>query len=370
MAKSPKSTPASTIYKGGALSFRAAGAITTGDDGQPRRRFVKDLIREGEWHKGSQVHTVTPDRLDRWAATFGKMADKGIMVPMPVSHTNDPTANRGRICSMFVDKDDKGRATLYGECEFIGEDAMALAGRTQVSIATEPDFHAGDGSKFEDAIVHVALVTDPVVPGQGGFVKLTASRGGVVNAPVFRLTEDKPMDFKKLSAELGIDPATMTDENAEGLMLSAIGVLKTNAAKAAEQATTITSLQASLAEKSKTVEVDPDAMEMAVESVHTRFDALISAGKLTPAARTDLELALCGTDKARPAMCLSRKAATAAGLTAPIADAVLKALDKNCPKLLGEKALSQGLTLARQTPDRSSNEADPAVVARMSALCK
>ena len=150
------------IYAGGRLAF-ASGAAATDAIGVPRQRFVKDLIRVGEYVAGGIRHTVSLDRLRHWAATFGKMKAAGIEVPMPVEHTTDPEKRRGTVLSMFVEGD-----TLKAECEMVGEDGIRLAHTTKVSVYAPAFVQGGDGTKWHDAIEHVALTDYPVVPGQAG----------------------------------------------------------------------------------------------------------------------------------------------------------------------------------------------------------
>jgi hypothetical protein len=47
-------------------------------DGQPVRRFRKDLISAGTYrHPGGQwTLDVTPERMDRWVAAFGRMRER------------------------------------------------------------------------------------------------------------------------------------------------------------------------------------------------------------------------------------------------------------------------------------------------------
>ncbi len=147
---------------------------TTPDHGVPTRRYHKALIRVGEYVKAAagERFTVTPELLSHWARTFGQMKANGVEVAMPVTHerAGDPDANRGYVEDLFVEGD-----TLIGVCRLIGEDALLAAARSDVSIFAPATFTDGKGHQYKRPIVHVALVTDPVIPGLGAFIPLAAS---------------------------------------------------------------------------------------------------------------------------------------------------------------------------------------------------
>ena len=114
-------------------------------------------------------------------------------------------------------------------------------------------------------------------------------------------------------------------------------------------------------------EIDADALDMAADGVGVRLSRLVDTAKLTPAARAKLEPILLGTNTKRPAIMLSRKAAVAAGIDAPLANAILAALEDNdaltLAKMLGDKAV----VLSRKAPGQNPNEEDPAVLLKRMA---
>jgi hypothetical protein len=152
----------------------AVGPARTAPDGQPVRRFKKELIRVGEFFKASEnlSFTVTPERIDHWAATFSRMAANGVKVPVPASHTSDPTLNKGWVASMS-----RQGNSLMADIDLVG-DGITLAGTTDVSIYAVPEFIDGTGNEYTWPILHVALCTDPVVPGLAAFVPVAASHAG------------------------------------------------------------------------------------------------------------------------------------------------------------------------------------------------
>jgi hypothetical protein len=109
---------------------------------------------------------------------------------------------------------------------------------------------------------------------------------------------------------------------------------------------------------------------MAADAVGAKLSLLVEKAKLTPAARARFAALLLGAPGHRSAVALSRKAAAQAGLPAPLAQAVLEALEANDPaelaKVLGEKTAGQAVALSRQTPGDGSY--DPQLTERMTAM--
>jgi len=375
MPSGRKACPANAraIFAAGTGAFVAAGGITADDKGVKTQRFVKDLITAGTWYKGNQAHDVPVERLNHWADTFAAMSKAGVKVPLPLGHTNDADKNRGYVADMFVRDNADGKPTLYMAADLIGEDAIALANRVEVSINAEPELKAGDGKTFSDCLTHVALVTDPVVNGQGPFVKLAASRGGgTVEVPVFRMSQESNMDWKALATALGLDPTVLDDktwfaaclaaaqadatETPEPAMAAARAELKTATDALAAARSEIAALKAG-----KAPEVDPDVLDDAADTTASKIDLRLS--RIGKAACDKLKTMLCGTPDARPSLALSRKAAKAAGLPDTLANQVLDVIDAitPCPKT-GPQSGPQ--TFSRQVPGEGPAREDKDIDAR------
>jgi hypothetical protein len=136
-------------------------------------------------------------------------------------------------------------------------------------------------------------------------------------------------------------------------------------------------LKAQLAERANNatgaageVPVDPETLEMAADAVAAKLSLLVEKAKLTPAARARFAALLLGEPGHRSALALSRKAAAQAGLAAPLAHAVLEALEANDPvelaRVVGEKTAGQAVVLGRQTPGDGGY--DPQLNQRMTAM--
>lgn len=366
MPSGRKACPANAraIFAAGTGAFVAAGGVTADDKGVKTQRFVKDLITAGTWYKGNQAHDVPVERLNHWADTFAAMSKAGVKVPLPLGHTNDADKNRGYVADMFVRDNADGKPTLYMAADLIGEDAIALANRVEVSINAEPELKAGDGKTFSDCLTHVALVTDPVVNGQGPFVKLAASRGGgTVEVPVFRMSQESTMNWQPLATALGLDPSKLTDETWLDACTTAAKPAGTAAADLATANTALTAARSEIAalKAGKAPEVDSDVLDDAADTTASKIDLRLS--RIGKAACDKLKTMLCGTPDARPSLALSRKAAKAAGLPDTLANQVLDVIDAitPCPKT-GPQSGPQ--TFSRQVPGEGPAREDKDIDAR------
>jgi len=356
-----------------ASTSHLAGA-TIDANGVPHKTYTKDLIRTGTWTMPANGHsfTVTGDDLIHWAKQHDSMLANGFEVPTPDGHTDDAAKNMGFVRGMFVDGD-----TLKASIELIGDDAIQAASRNYVSIYVPESVKDGKGNVYPNAIAHVAMTPIPVIEGQGGFVPIAASRGGSPKVPVYRLSlEGNTMnpELAKVCAAMGITDAT-DDAGASAAILAALQAMK----PAATAAAGVPALQASLAQVkaenaslklARTPDVDPDVLEESALSVNDKFDALVATGKITPAVRLKLGLVLIGSEGARPALCLSMKAAKSAGFAGPLARAVADALMENDPVKLGEQTKRQALTLARETPGQNGEMTPEDVKSNVDRLAK
>lgn len=196
--------------------------LSLGGKKQPSQRFVKDVIRAGDYVKQGKTEddslqfSVSKATLDHWVEEFQRMRENGVKVPIPNGHdaAGKSTENLGWVDDLFVEGD-----TLFMSCTLSGEKALEAAANSDVSINSPPELTDGKGNTYVRPIDHVAMVTDPVVPGLGDFIPLAASR---------RLAkqQENTMDFlMKLAEMFGMDPASLGDDQAaaEAMMLKAIG---------------------------------------------------------------------------------------------------------------------------------------------------
>ena len=318
------------IYPDTQLRFSSTSALVEGDDGVPRRRFRKELIKVGTYVKDSAniEFEVTSDTLRHWEASFAKMKANGVKVSIPSTHAGagDPDKNRGYVEDMFVDGD-----SLVMSCEMVGEDAILAAAKSDVSIFSPEELVDGKGNRYERPIEHVAMCTDPVVPGLGEFIPLAAS-----------LKESK-MDLKKLQEAFGIKEE-LTTENVEALVLSAHADLVKGHEELGEK---FKALEASIS-KGKT-KPDPELIRLSSDNRKMKLDGLVAAGRITPAVCTKLSKLF--VDAEPVALSLSNG-------TGSQFDLIFDALKENDPVILKEVSGQQVELSNPLKPVKNALEAD------------
>jgi len=287
-----------SILASAATALVAASGVTT-EAGQPVQRFVKDIIRTGDYldpHSGKRFSVTTED-LDHWAKTFSLMDAAGVRVPVPEEHTSKPSANRGYVRAMFREGE-----TLRASIDLIGAAAIALAATNDVSIYVPPSFTDGKGNTYDRPITHVAITTYPVVPGMNPFTPIIASGASgdsAEKAPVLRLaTGASSMEtLKAIAAACGIS-ADGLDESALAQAITAkIGEWKTKMSgadtQAKDAATALAAAHKSIEELKgeKTREPDPMVLKLSGKNRGLEIDSLVTSGHLTPASAAKLRSA-------------------------------------------------------------------------------
>ena len=340
----------------------AAGAEWTDDNGQPHRKYIKDLVRIGTWSHRNGTTEITEADIDHWALTFAAMKAEGVGVTIPGGenpHENQDNAdaNRGQVLDMYREGD-----RLVGVLELIGSDGIVAASRADVSIATIPELKTGKGTVYKNAITHVALTPVPVVSGLGKF-KIAASRGGTVSVPVLRLAQEYAMDWKKIAQACGLDPATLTDETAEDAIIKAVSGM-TASVKAAPKPEELKAAREELATLKLTrkdaPEPDPVLVRLSAENREMKLSRLVSEGRITPAEKDAHAAIWIGAENAGLKLSLDTRGD---GMFA----ATIDALSKREPMKLGGKTGGQGTALARNVPgegDGSDGQPNQATIDR------
>lgn len=205
-------------------------------------RVRKVLVRPGKYkapmmrQDGTRVLgdlEVTPDRVKHWCEQFRAMKAAGIHVPVCWGHQPSALpgeglerhekqaavaqANAGYLEEMGLDPDDAlpgvldiPGAKVEGDNlvteQTLPDGRKVKAAIKEVSIAVR-DWTDGTGKKWKDSIVHVALVTHPVMTGQGGFESAEMATGGSD-----RLYEmEVPGGGRRLLILMGTEEATMPE---------------------------------------------------------------------------------------------------------------------------------------------------------------
>lgn len=244
------------------------------ENGLPVHRYKKELIRIGRYIKASDgiSFEVTDKTLDHWVATFSHWTKAGNKVPIPLTHRDptNPEQNQGWVVDMFREGN-----SLFAVVDLVGKDAGKLALTSDVSIYVPPEFTDGHGNVYRRPITHVALCTDPIIPGLKGFESVAAS---------LQSTKENDMDWTKIKEALGI-AEDMTDANAEELILKALAELKKiteDKLKVGEQK--VEEIQAS--HKIKTP--DPLLVKLASENRDMKLRSLVASARITPAVKDKL----------------------------------------------------------------------------------
>lgn len=323
----------------------ADGAPVT-TDGVKRQRFRKDLIHAGTYKhpKDGWTLNVTPERMDKWVASFRAMRDNGRPVEFVKDHSFKADDKIGEIVDMYREGD-----TLYAVHEAVGDDAIALSQRVNtVSPWIEPAYRDGR-NEYGEAIVHSSIVQQAVIDSQGPFQAIAASLAGT-RAALLNITNGAmKMDLTELRKVLGAGDE-LTDENAVSMIRDRITKAesaKTDAdQKARDKEAEVLQLQSKLTEAEKKgakAEPDADQLEMLAEGASDRIDALVEKGNVTTAVAASLKKLFVGETGKRNAYALS---GVYAGRERSLVRDVIDVLAQNNPVELGEKTKGQAMSLS------------------------
>jgi len=162
-------------------------------------KFTKEIVGPGKYRAtkpgtNERVETViTPQRIEHWVNTFTKMKEAGLKIPAPFKHRMDMLALTNEQADLLTKQEQAGSINNGGYWDdlFVDTKTGKLCGvldapnkETAAKIGTDvqecsllslPTYEDGLGRKWDDGILHIALVTNPIVPGQENFQPLTDS---------------------------------------------------------------------------------------------------------------------------------------------------------------------------------------------------
>lgn len=143
------------------------------------KRWRKDVLRVGEFHLPGAKSPVTFDaeRLANLCKNTNALIAKGVKVPVPLRHSDDPAANVGFVPLLEM-KDGELNALFDIEDESIRPKIGKTL--TDVSVRIAPNYKASDGTVFDEVIDHICITSYPVVNDQKNFepAALGLDRGG------------------------------------------------------------------------------------------------------------------------------------------------------------------------------------------------
>jgi hypothetical protein len=225
--------------------------------------------------------------------------------------------------------------SLVAILDLVGEDGPTLALTSDVSIFSPPSLVDGKGNKYIRPITHVALCTDPVIPGLKGFETIAASMKSLNDSKEINSMEN----MKKIATVLGMKIEELGEDvtkAGEAIVLSIKGKLEA-LATATHQVTDVTKEKETLALSMQPRAVDPLLITLAKENRVTKLAALVASAKITPAVKDKLT-ALYATDEVLK-LSLSKGGDNFDNLALAIAE--------NDPVKLGEQTAAQALILSK-----------------------
>lgn len=188
-------------------------------------RFKKPIVTTGVYTIPGDVPRkvkIDHQRLEHWENQFKKMKDAGVSVPAPWNHSkeaipmssgNDGTLPRSDINAGWWDKLWVEDGTLWGELDVPqSEDAVKIGTNVkETSIYVRPKFEDGSGNKWEDSLMHIALVTHPIENGQGNFMPVGEDAG--IALSMSHLTEPLKMASpEKAEEQVSANPVGVNED--------------------------------------------------------------------------------------------------------------------------------------------------------------
>ena len=114
---------------------------------------------------------ATEENVGKAESSFARMKANGVNVPICLDHSLKAKDTYGRLMDLS-----RRDGWLEGTLQFIGDDALVIAARNELSVGIKPILRDGFKNEYPFAIEHVALTPIPVVPFQDGYQTLAASR--------------------------------------------------------------------------------------------------------------------------------------------------------------------------------------------------
>jgi hypothetical protein len=251
--------------------------------------YRKQVAKTGKFIKGEQRFEFTASSLDHMVHEFDRMRANGVKVRIPAGHSNaaNPSATLGEVIDLEV-TDGK----LYAIERFAGDTERDVALKNDQSIFVMPSYTDGEGNKYDAAIRHIAVVSNPVLPGLDGYEAIAAGEEFNLNDTI-TLSEESDMTFEKLSAKTGLD---LNVENAEEVLVAYIEKLQANQKEEEieEEKVATEDKEVEKAEDIKEIAaseevISPKMFKLARTNYTLKLNDLVKSGKLTPAAKSAFE---------------------------------------------------------------------------------
>lgn len=312
--------------------------------------FRKELIYAGDLtlqdHNGKRFQRkIERAMLEHWEKTSNALIANGNEIPLPVGHTREPSAKKGTVLKLAVEKNSRGGDGLFAYGQFNDAAAAKDYGRAQVSIWVDEKYVDGHGKEYASPIRHVALTDYPIVPKLDKFEAMPAIAASLLSPPT---TKENDMNIREIAKKAGVK---LTDEDKDEAISVKLGAhIETMSTRLAE-------LEKSAKEKPAETKTDPPKkvaagiLSMARDNRTMKLDKLVTDCKITPAVKDELVKQYCSDDSLSLALADDGKPAINDGF-----DSVLAALAKNEPVIsMKEKSGAQTLgTLELSEADKAS----------------
>lgn len=146
-------------------------------------RFEKDILRTGTWYPDGEPWVVTTETLDAIVSSFNVQKRLGNRIPLQWGHNETAKDVVGEVESL-----ERRGNTLYAVAAVEDCDASRKLSLTthEVSVGIDEPWMDGTGRRYPIALVHLAIVANPVIPKQGKFRKLSLGGSGMCRRIPFR----------------------------------------------------------------------------------------------------------------------------------------------------------------------------------------
>jgi len=166
-------------------------------------KFTKQIVRPGKYLVRTpdgrrREEEISSDRIKGWTTRFAEMLKEGLHIPAPWRHDDKALPlteeqlgsnhNAGWWSKLWQEPD----GTLYGELEVPRDEDASRVGTTVIEVSpyVREEWKDGSGKSWNDSILHLALVTHPVVKNQENFQPVSSvpamalSLSQLIEAPV------------------------------------------------------------------------------------------------------------------------------------------------------------------------------------------
>ena len=190
--------------------------------GQEALSSLKDVLATGSYKH--PVHgwslDVTPDKMKAYCAAFSEMKNAGVKVPIYADHKPgaattlgycrdlfmggpDALKNHPELAKLPADQAPLDPNKMYAIHDWASPEAQKMGhGVGQVSVLIDKKMKDGTGKSYGEAVRHIAVTPEPIVPGQGAFTQLAASLLELSRVGLYALdtSDGDDMDYPKLKA--------------------------------------------------------------------------------------------------------------------------------------------------------------------------